>query len=198
MLQLQGNQIVLRDWIIEDLPIYKYWQTKDLEWKNWDGPYYPLTSLENLEKELKDRRRKILQQSFPQPRKRLVIAAKNTNQLLGTVSWYWQSQETNWLSNGIVLFDTQNRSKGMGFEALGLWNQYLFDHFPNIVRLDLRTWSGNIGMMRLAEKLGYTLEARFRQARIIKGEYFDSIGYGILRTEWNELYANGFEVKSLE
>lgn len=36
--------------------------------------------------------------------------------------------------------------------------------------LDLRTWSGNHGMMRLAEKLGFLQEACFRKARIVRGE----------------------------
>lgn len=194
MLRIEGKQIVIRDWILEDLSVYEYWQTKDLEWKKWNGPYYPLVSAEELQQELKKRRENILQKNFSNPRQFLVIADKNSNNFLGTVSWYWQSKETNWLSNGIVIHDTKHRSKGIGFEALGLWNQYLFDNMPDIVRLDLRTWSGNLKMMRLAEKLGYTLEARFRKARIVEGEYFDSIGYGILREEWETLYGNGFAV----
>lgn len=192
MLKILGNQIVLRDWELGDLKAYEYWQTENLEWKNWDGPYYPLKTADELKEFLARKRTTILQQDFEEPRRTLVIAAKASNQLLGTVSWYWQSRETNWLSNGIVLFDRQHRNRGIGFEALGLWNQYLFDRFPQIVRLDLRTWSGNIGMMRLAEKLGYTLEARFRKARIVKGKYFDSIGYGILREEWSRLYPGEF------
>lgn len=41
--------------------------------------------------------------------------------------------------------------------------------------------------MRLAEKLGFKLEARFRNARIVNGSYFDSIGYGVLREEWERI-----------
>jgi RimJ/RimL family protein N-acetyltransferase len=47
-------------------------------------------------------------------------------------------------------------------------------------------------MTRLAVKLGYTLEARFRKARIVKGAYYDGLGYGVLREEWRERYPNGF------
>ncbi len=68
----------------------------------------------------------------------------------------------------------------MGYEALGLWSEYLFATMPRLPRLDLRTWSGNHGMMRLAEKLGYRLEARFRKARMVHGHYYDGMGYGIL------------------
>jgi putative hydrolase of HD superfamily len=48
-------------------------------------------------------------------------------------------------------------------------------------------------MMRLAEKLGFLQEACYRQARIVEGKYYDSVGYGILRTEWNLTYPGGFE-----
>lgn len=64
-------------------------------------------------------------------------------------------------------------AKGYGTEALSLWTEYLFAAFPQIVRLDLQTWSGNLGMMRLANKLGYQLEARLRKARIVNGAYYN-------------------------
>ncbi len=47
-------------------------------------------------------------------------------------------------------------------------------------------------MTRLAVKLGYILEARFRKARIVKGAYYDGLGYGVLREEWRERYPDGF------
>ena len=52
--------------------------------------------------------------------------------------------------------------------------------------------SGNHGMMRLAEKLGFLQEARFRKARIVRGEYYDGLGYGVLREEWRACYPEGF------
>jgi putative hydrolase of HD superfamily len=47
-------------------------------------------------------------------------------------------------------------------------------------------------MMKLAEKVGFTLEARFRNARIVDGKYYDSIGYGILKSEWIHKHPDGF------
>jgi putative hydrolase of HD superfamily len=47
-------------------------------------------------------------------------------------------------------------------------------------------------MMRLAEKVGYAEEARFRMARIVAGEYYDGMGYGVLRAEWEDRYPDGF------
>ncbi len=129
---------------------------------------------------------------WPVPRRCLVIAMADTDAFIGIVSWYWESEETNWLSLGIVIFDPACWSQGYGHEALGLWCQYLFDALPAIVRLDLRTWSGNHGMVRLAEKLGFVQEVRFRMARIVNGVYFDGLGYRVLRSEWETRYPPGF------
>ena len=65
-----------------------------------------------------------------------------------------------------------------------MWIEQIFDEKRKIVRLGLSTWSGNIGMIKLAQKLGMIKEAEYRNARIINGEYFDSVSYGILRSEW--------------
>lgn len=123
---------------------------------------------------------------------KLVIADKTTNQMIGTVSSYWESIETHWLCAGITIYDPNYWEKGIGFEALGFWIEYLFNAHPQIVRLDMRTWSGNKGLMGLAKKLHFMQEACFRMARIVDGKYCDGLGYGILRTEWEMKYPQGF------
>ena len=114
--------------------------------------------------------------------------------VIGVVNRYWISEETSWTALGITIYDPSFWGKGYGSEALGIWCQYLFDNEPKFVRLDLRTWSGNIGMMKVAKKLGFKKEAVFRMARIVDGKYYDGLGYGILRSEWEEHYAKGFSM----
>ena len=138
------------------------------------------------------RRATIMSGDWPSPRANLVVADRESDRLIGLVTWSWESEETYWPVVGIVLYEPATWGYGLGYEALGLWSDYLFDALPAIARLDLRTWSGNRGMMRLAEKLGYTLEARFRKARLVEGAYYDGLGYGVLREEWRERYPHGF------
>ncbi len=183
-MHLEGQNIILRDWQLEDLPLHKLWHTGQHRWMDYDGPYYLKPTPKELEKTLEFYQRKIEKQDFPELRNRLVIADKKTDQLLGTVTWYWQSRETNWKSIGIAIYDEQHWSKGIGKEAMTLWIQYLFEQDDTLVRLDLRTWSGNFGMIKLGKKLGFKQEACFRKARIVQGKYYDSIGMGILREEW--------------
>lgn len=181
----EGNQIKLRDWIEEDLAKYEFWYRGKKKWMEFDAPYYQKPSVKEIQAKITEIQKKIKTSSWENPRKRLVISSRNNDKLIGTVSWYWQSKETYWKSIGIVIYDDQHWGKGVGFEALQLWINYLFKIDSKLVRLDLRTWSGNQRMMELAKKLGFKEEARFRKARIINGEYFDSIGMGILREEWS-------------
>lgn len=184
---LTHNQIAIRDWQLEDLETERYWKQPHHQWHLTDGPYYPKSTIEEIDSYIERLHQFIESNSFPDPRNRLPIIHLESNQLIGTVSCYWESIETNWLCIGVAIYDPQYWNRNIGYEALNLWCTYLFNSNLNLVRLDLRTWSGNLGMMRLAEKLGFSKEAVFRKARIVNGEYYDSIGYGILKEEWLSL-----------
>jgi len=182
-MRLVGKRCVLRDWELKDLEVYRKYNTGHHLWMDLDGPYYAKASPSELEQLIQKIKKRIIDGNW-QNRIRIVIADKTTDQLLGTVNWYWQSKETNWKSIGIALFDEGVWGKGLGADALKLWVDYHFKQDETLVRLDIRTWSGNKGMIKLAEKIGFVQEACFRKARIVKGEYYDSIGFGILREEW--------------
>lgn len=181
---LSGERVHLRDWILTDLEAFAHWQQPGHPWQELDGPYYPGPKADDISGIVERIKTRIESGNFSTPRQNLIIALRESNQLIGQVSRYWISEETNWLAAGISIYDPALWGQGYGAEALSLWTGYLFAAFPQIVRLDLQTWSGNPGMMKLATKLGYQLEGRFRQARIVRGEYFDALGYGILREEW--------------
>lgn len=190
--KLTGNKIVLRDCQAADVAHFAHWYQPHHEWKRWYGPYNPLPPAAETAARLDRLRHYIQTGDWAAPRPVLVIADAQTNAFIGRVHYYWESKATWWLGLGIQIYNPKHWRCGFGFEALGLWSHYLFSAFPQIVRLDLRTWSGHAGMMGLAKKLGFQLEARFRQARIFEGAYYDSGGYGVLRTEWQALYPQGF------
>ncbi len=189
---LRGRQIVVRDWAPKDIPAAEHWFRPGREWRRFDGPYYPEPTEAEFEERMAGFRERVARTDRPVPRVNMAIADAETDELVGRVSRYWQSEETHWLSLGVGVFDPEFWGWGIGREALGLWGQYLFDEIPELVRLDLRTWSGNERMMRLAERLGFKLEARFRDARVVDGELFDGLGYGVLRAEWQSRYPEGF------
>ena len=193
--EVPGSKVSLRDWRLEDLDSYSRWLVPGHRWQQLDGPYYAKPSVKQGREIIARKRRIIENGELPAPRENLSIALRESGEFLGMVTWAWESRETNWLTVGIAVFDPAWWGRGVGYESLGLWSQYLFDEMPEIARLDLRTWSGNAGMMRLALKLGYREEARFRKARIVGDRYYDGLGYGVLREEWQRSYPGGFAAR---
>lgn len=137
--------------------------------KGWTGPYYPLPSADAVAAMVERDRIAIASGDWPSPRTNLVVAGRGTDELTGLVTWSWESEETYWPVVGIVLYDPATWGHGLGYEALGLWSDYLFDALPAIARLDLRTWSGNGGMIRpglrhIARGVATALSGRIRRA----------------------------------
>ncbi|UNL82882.1 GNAT family N-acetyltransferase [Priestia koreensis] len=184
-LRIEGQKVALRDLTERDVRKMYYWnyEADDQEHHKWNGPYYKLKN-KTPDEFLEGFRMRLQESETDQARSIMVIEADQ--QLIGIVSRYWEDQVTNWVESGIVIFDSSYWSGGYGTEAFQLWTDYLFEHM-NIVRLGISTWSGNVRMMNLARKIGMVEEGRIRKARIVEGEYYDSIKMGMLREEWERL-----------
>ena len=88
---------------------------------------------------------------------------------------------------GLAIYQEQDWGTGIGTRALQLWLEQTFQDYLELERLGLTTWSGNPGMMALAEKVGLQQEACIRKVRYYQGIYYDSVKYGILRSEWQRI-----------
>ena len=183
-IRIVGDRCVLRDWALADAEPLRSLLDPRASWHDTNGPYLGRPTPEDMER---------VRQGFlalaampasdvPTPRPSLAIADPATDAVLGSVSWYWESRETDWRRIGIVLYDDAVRGRGVGREALSLWTDHLFA-VTDALRLDLATYSGNVGMQRAAEAAGFTLEARMRHARRWSGGVHDALVYGVLREE---------------
>ena len=175
---------IIREWKEKDLAIYREYQLGEYEWQKYDGPYFPSPTEEDIEKSIQKIKLHI-KDPVNNPHSMRVIADKDSDTMIGSVNHYYECRETNWISLGISIFDKSYWRSGIGTTIFKQWTDMIFKKFPEIVRLGFYTWSGNVGMMKIGDKLGYKLETRVRKARIVDGEYYDSIGYGVLRDEWN-------------
>lgn len=178
---LQGAKVTLRNFRDDDLPIYYRlcYGEAEPEWKKWDAPYFPLEQVDFYEFCYRTEQR-LKHAEVPS-----MLLIEADHQIIGSVSYYWEHKESKWLEMGIVIYRPEYWNGGFGTEALELWMAYLFTNMP-LVRVGLTTWSGNVRMMKCAEKLGIKLEGRMRKCRYYNGEYYDSIRMGILREEWEE------------
>lgn len=173
----KGALVVLDDVIINEIYDWKFVDKKQHA-KQWNGPYIkePKINRATFIKETKASR-----YIYPGVEKSLAIIVDN--KFIDTVGSYWVDKNTNWLETGIVIYDSDYWEGGIGTEVFKIWINYLFEQ--NFVhRLGISTWSGNDRMISLAVKVGMREEGRIRQARQVKGQYFDAIKMGILKSEW--------------
>ncbi|WP_043930738.1 GNAT family N-acetyltransferase [Bacillus sp. EB01] len=177
-----GLKVTIKPITPDELPLL--WEMiygeEEPEWKKWDAPYFPIKRIEKEEY--------IISLNI------LIEEGLNTRwsiwadgKLIGTVSYYWEHKPSLWLEAGIVIYDPAYWNGGYGTEAFKLWIDQLFETMA-IHRIGYTTWSGNKRMIKVGEKLGMTMEARIRKARIYNGEFFDSIKMGILKEEWEEIH----------
>lgn len=159
----------------------------DPEWSHWNAPYFqdyrPYPDFDDF-----------LRSSigfFLQSHQCLGIFVDTRP--VGMVSRHWEDRRTRWLEIGICIYNPVYWSQGIGQAALKQWMARCFDDFSEIEHLGLTTWSGNKRMMKLAEKISLKEEGRIRQVRYWQNFYYDSLKYGILRSEWESL-TNKFEI----
>lgn len=164
---------------LEELYKIKY-SSKSPKWSKYNAPYFNEYKYIDIETFYN-------QENYFLNNENLYGIFYNSN-IVGIVSRYWECRETKWLEIGIIIFVDDIWSKGIGYESLKLWINKCFIDFEDIQRVGLTTWSGNISMMKLSEKLNMKQEACIRKVRYYNGIYYDSIKYGILR---NEFYNKG-------
>ncbi|MGX7109598.1 GNAT family N-acetyltransferase [Facklamia miroungae] len=168
---------------ISNQELHTIWQvgfTQDMpEWAQYNGPYFEAyQSYPNFQTFLSSKDAAYL---LNEEKVRAILL---DNIPIGMVSRYWEDEKTLWLEIGVIIYDAKYWNKGIAYNALIQWINQTFYDFPELEHIGLTTWSGNPGMMRLAEKLGMKQEACIRKVRYWQGVYYDSVKYGVLRQEW--------------
>ena len=182
-MEIRGPRVVLRDGRPEDAEARLRWVTVELAWADWDAPWEawePVTP----ERVAKARASYEADVAEPPeaPRGRLFVELAD-GPLLGWVNQYHHDRANRTTLVGIDLCESAYWGQGLGTEALGLWTEYLLRE-ADLHRVGAETWSGNERMMRLADRLGFTLEGRLRETVEVRGRRYDSLKYGLLHHEW--------------
>jgi len=180
---ISGRSVLLRDRVPEDVETYLRWMTRG-EWRGFDAPWDGIRDSmdEQTANEVRAKMLKLYEQEFPEPRSFAFVSTLDGIPL-GWVNRYKRgSQKDEWCV-GVNLCEDDYLNRGLGTEALTLWTDYLFEN-SEIHRLALETWSFNPRMARVAEKVGFQLEGRLREAQLWEGHWLDKLQYGFLRSEW--------------
>ncbi|ELA6781449.1 GNAT family N-acetyltransferase [Vibrio alginolyticus] len=172
---MHKNRVKIRPEEEDELELIYSLIVSNDEWTKFNGPYFPYShpSLEHF-------KNGTFQRLISGVDLQVITL---DNKPVGTVNSYWECESTRWLEAGIVIYDTQCWGMGIAAQALPLWVTHLFGAH-NIERVGMTTWSGNPRMMALASKVGFSQEAVLRKVRYYQGKYYDSVKYGVLRSEW--------------
>jgi len=115
-------------------------------------------------------------------RRTFVVVDSKSGRAAGWCSLRWWRPFATTVDFGIAL-DREFRGKGLGTEVLELLTALAFEQY-NMHKVELFTRADNKAMVRAAEKNGFRVEGRSRESMYFNGGYWDGVGMGILREEF--------------
>lgn len=94
------------------------------------------------------------------------------------------------LEDPTCLFDIrlkqQARGGKRGLHAVKWLTEYAFSNYPHLIRIEGHTRHDNLAMRKTFHNGGYVKEAYHRSAWPQNDMFFDSVGYAVTRTDWEQ------------
>lgn len=115
----------------------------------------------------------------------LAIVIKETNKHVGNIALDPIDFINSNATLSIIIGDKNSWGKKIGYSASKLIVNHAFKNL-NIKRINIATFDYNLGMQKIAIKLGAKEEGRRRKAIFKNGKYIDIIEYGLLIDEFEE------------
>lgn len=182
---IRYRNIILRDLIESDIEDWIRWETVDTEWMDWDGP--DLEAPPFVESEFRAECAVLLEKPRSGFRNFFELDTADGKHI-GTVTAGLTGDDYEYLTRadieagkkayhtiGIVICESSDWSRGLGTQALTAFCKHFIDHGKCEIRL--QTWSGNIRMVRCAEKIGFVECHRFTGNRHIRGGVYDGLTF---------------------
>lgn len=182
-MQIEYQNIILRDMKESDIEDYVRWWTVEKEWSDWDAPWEKIDTSEEAERKFwREKYEAGKNRSDDKLRGKFEIEHDGVH--IGWVSSYLIDKDCNYMDKpiegepryfavGIDICVPEIRGKGIGADALTAYTNYYFDN--GISEIFTQTWSGNIRMIRCAEKIGFTEYRRDIGIRQVHGGVYDKV-----------------------
>jgi RimJ/RimL family protein N-acetyltransferase len=175
------RNVVLRKTIQSDIADYVKWTTTETEWRNWDVPW-ETWGADDAE-EFVDIRRLTMLLDACEDIGTLEIEADGCH--VGWVVHYEISCNDfkGKTAVGLVIPPVSARNRGYGKDALVLWMAYLFEKLK-VDAIYAQTWSGNLPMIALAHKIGFTEVRRIKDLREVRSQKYDALTFSISKDDF--------------
>lgn len=169
----------LRDMIKDDIEDYVRWFTSETEWGNWDAPWEGHFEGSAEEERAAWTKYYDAVKDLPEDTLRWKFEIEADGKHIGWICSYtdlgYLENKDKLLAVGLDIPEPDDRRKGHGTEAFRLYLDYLRDRGHR--SFFTQTWSGNLPMMRLAEKLGFTEVIRIKDLREVDGRKYDAVTF---------------------
>ncbi|HBY09121.1 MAG TPA: hypothetical protein DEH22_15580 [Chloroflexi bacterium] len=176
---LEGTLTILREERPEDLPFLVDLRN-DLDTQAWSKTLPPDYNLGMYTKRLESR-----EFSYDRHDGRFIIVRKEGHDLIGSI--VYSGVESRWSATLGIMISKSFWGGGYAADAQEVLLKFLFEELGlRVVRL--WTHSGNRRAIGSAEKMGFKLGHRQRQAIFKNGQLFDNVGMDILREEYYTLH----------
>lgn len=200
-MQIKYKNVILRDMQERDIEDEIRWNTVETQWALWDGPWEMEEELARFNPD-EHRKKELEWLEKPKPDHRLSLEIETADGVhIGSVSTYCIDENLQWkeLSGdeerkslrwavGIDINEPAYWSGGWGTQAL---TAYLLYHLEEgYTDLYTQTWSGNLRMVRLAEKLGFRVCCRRKGIRQVRGETYDGLTFQLEREAFDAYLAH--------
>ena len=192
-MEIQHSCIVLRDMIESDIEDWIRWETVDTEWMDWDGPDMPSEPINEMEYrsdllEFVNTPRELGFRSFFEiaTTEGLHIGRINSYALdksLKSLRWPKEGAPER-VAIGIDICDSSMWGRGLGTMAIAAMILYFREN--GIWDIYTQTWSGNIRMVRCAEKIGFVECNRTVGNRHIRGGVYDGLTFQLDLDRFNK------------
>lgn len=196
---LTAKDIILRDFIEEDIEKRISWETTETEWQLWDGPweYEGLTEAEketNLKKYIEQMHQWVeYYKSLPDEQFRRtfqIVTNDAEKRYIGWVNSYQIDSDYNFTKAdgcravGIDIPDLAARGKGYSYQALSSFICYLHSHGEK--EIYTQTWSGNERVFHIVERLGFEECCRKKDFRTVRGKKYDGLTFRLNQEKFSE------------
>ena len=196
-MKIEYKDIILRDMTEADIEDDIRWNTVETDWSNWDAPWEPLPDISDTDSY---RKKELLKLAEPKDKIRwgFEIETAEGNHI-GTVNSYMINENFEWISVkdikpgdkafrtvGISICESSFCGKGFGTKALAAFINYYLENGED--EIYCQTWSGNIRMVKCAEKLGFEECRRKKDLRFVRGKHYDGLTFRLSKEKFYSYY----------
>jgi RimJ/RimL family protein N-acetyltransferase len=172
---LEGELVLLREERPEDMK-YLVALRNDLDTQAWSKTLPP-----DYTESMYMKRFEAREFSFDRDDGRFIIVSKNNQEFAGTISYTWSNPR--WGAAIGIMVSKKFWGSGFAFDAQEVLLKFMFQELGlQVIRL--YTHSGNPAAIGLAEKSGFQISVRQREAIYKNGKLYDNLSMDLLREEY--------------